>query len=139
MPELGRLCFPFLRNAPLLDRLLTLLLGVALLGRGDERGVDDLPAHGDVAGLAQRRVEPVEQRLDRLGPGQLLPRNSQIVRASGSRSDWLNPRNRMNDRRSLIRNSVRSSERVLAASITQIVRNVLTGSNGGRPPCEPSE
>ena len=44
----------------------------------------------------------------------------------------------MNDRRSLIRNSVRSSERVLAAWITRIL-NIITGSNGGRPPCEPSE
>ena len=33
----------------------------------------------------------------------------------------------MNDRRSLIRNSVRSSERVLAAWITRIL-NILTGS-----------
>ena len=42
------------------------------LGAWDQRSVDDLPAHGDVPGLAQRRVEPVEQQLDRLGPGQLL-------------------------------------------------------------------
>ena len=41
----------------------------------------------------------------------------------------------MNDRRSLIRNSVRSSERVLAAWITRIL-NIITGSNGGRPPCD---
>ena len=49
--ELGRLGFPVLRNPAFLDRRL-LLLRVALLGRGDERGVDDLPAHGDVAGFA---------------------------------------------------------------------------------------
>src|SRR6195256_1908181 len=51
-------------------------------------------------------------------------RNSQIVRASGTRSDNPNPRKRMKDSRSLIRNSVRSSERIL---------NIITGSNGGRP------
>ena len=71
VPELGGLGLPGLGNASVLDGLL-LLLGIALLGRGDQRSVDDLAAHGDVTGLAQRRVEPVEQRLDRLGPGQLL-------------------------------------------------------------------
>jgi hypothetical protein len=60
VPELGRLGLPGPRGCPLLDGLL-LLLGVALLGRGDQRGVDDLAAHSDVASLAQRRVEPVEQ------------------------------------------------------------------------------
>ena len=45
---------------PFLNGLL-LVFGVPLLGRGDQRRVDDLAAHGDVAGLAQRRVEPVEQ------------------------------------------------------------------------------
>ena len=44
----------------------------------------------------------------------------------------------MNDRRSLIRNSVRSSERLLAAWITRTL-NINTEWNGGRPPCEPSE
>jgi hypothetical protein len=39
-------------------------------------------------------------------------RNSQIVRASGMRSDNLSLRKRMNDKRSLIRNSARSSERL---------------------------
>ena len=61
--ELGRPGLPILRNAPLLDGCF-LRLRVALLGRRDERGVDDLSAHGDIAGLAQRRVEPVEQRLE---------------------------------------------------------------------------
>ena len=39
-------------------------------------------------------------------------RNNQIVRASGMRSDNPSPRKRMNDKRSLIRNSARSSERL---------------------------
>jgi hypothetical protein len=37
-----------------------------------ERGVDDLPTHGDEAGRVQGVVEPGEQRLDRAGLGQLL-------------------------------------------------------------------
>ena len=62
-------------------------------------------------------------RPDRFEPGlnrsylelASFSRNSQIVRASGTRSDRPKPRNRMKDRRSLIRNSVRSSDRLLAA------------------------
>ena len=38
-----------------------------------------------------------------------------LVRASGTRSDKGSPRKRMNDRRSLIRNSVRPSGRLFAA------------------------
>jgi hypothetical protein len=57
--EFGRLVLPILRDAAFLDCLL-LFLRIALLGRGDQTGVDDLPRHGDVAGCAQRRVETVE-------------------------------------------------------------------------------
>ena len=117
VPELGRLRLPGLGDAPVLDGLL-FLLGIALLGRCDKRSVDDLAAHGDVPGLAQRRVEPVEQRLDGLGPVS-FSRNSQIVRASGTHRT-AQPRKRMKDRRSLIKNSVRSSERAFAAWITRI-------------------
>jgi hypothetical protein len=60
-----------------LDRHL-LILGVALLGRGNQRGVDDLPAHRDVTGCAKRGVEPIEQRLDRLRLCH-FSRNRQIV------------------------------------------------------------
>ena len=42
----------------------------------------------------------------------------------------------MNDSRSLIRNSVRSSERLFVAWMTRIL-NIITGSKGGRPPCRP--
>lgn len=42
----------------------------------------------------------------------------------------------MNDRRSSIRNSVRSSDRLFAVWITNTF-NIITGSYGGRPPCRP--
>jgi hypothetical protein len=51
--------FLILGDAAFLDRLL-LGLGVALLWRGDDRGVDDLPAHGEETGLGQRRVKTLE-------------------------------------------------------------------------------
>jgi len=47
-------------------------LGVALLGRRDQRRVDDLSAHGEVAALLQLPVEVGEQRLERAGLGELL-------------------------------------------------------------------
>jgi hypothetical protein len=42
LAQFGGLGFPVLGDAAFLDRLL-LGLGVALLGRGDDRSVDDLP------------------------------------------------------------------------------------------------
>lgn len=70
---LGRLVGPDLgRRLALLDGRL-LVLAVALLGRGDERAVDDLPRHGDVPRLAEGGVEPPEQPLDRPGLGEPLP------------------------------------------------------------------
>ena len=71
LPQLGRLLRPALRDAAGLDRRL-LGLGVALLRRRHDRGVDDLPAHGEIAGLPQRGVEAREQRLHRAGPLQRL-------------------------------------------------------------------
>ena len=44
----------------------------------------------------------------------------------------------MNDSRSLMRNSARSSERLLVAWIIMIL-TIITGSNGGRLPSDPSE
>ena len=44
----------------------------------------------------------------------------------------------MNESRSLIRYSVRSSESVLTVWITSTL-NIITGSNGGLPPLAPSE
>ncbi len=47
-------------------------LAVALLGRGNQRGVDDLAGHGDIPRGPQRRVEAREQPLDRARLGELL-------------------------------------------------------------------
>src|SRR4051812_20998411 len=58
-------------------------------------------------------------------------RKSQIVRASGTRSPSDSPRKRMNESRSLIRYSARSSDRLFAAWMTRIL-NIITGSSGGR-------
>jgi len=63
----------------------------------------------DVTSLPQHGIELLEQSLDR--PSRVsFSRNSQIVPASGTRSSNPSPRNRINDSRSLMRNSARSSE-----------------------------
>jgi hypothetical protein len=41
-----------------------LVVRIALLGRGDDRGINDLPAHRQRAGISQRRVESLEQGVD---------------------------------------------------------------------------
>ena len=122
---------PLRRDAASLDvRLLG--IGVALLRCGDQARVDDLTGHGNVAGRAHGLIEVVKQRLDR--PGRVSrSRNSQIVLASGTRSPSDSPRKRMNESRSLIRNSVRSSDRLFCAWITRIL-NIITASKAGRPP-----
>ena len=83
-------------------------------GCGDDRRVDDLSAHRQEAGLPQRRVVGAKQHLDRrLSPDLArvsASRKVQIVFASGTGSDSPSPRKRMNESRSLIRNSVRSSD-----------------------------
>ena len=38
----------------------------------DHGGIDDLPAHGEIAGVPKEGIEPGEQALDGAGPGQLL-------------------------------------------------------------------
>ncbi len=63
--ELRRLVLPALWNAAVLDRLL-LVVRIALLGRGDNRGVDDLAGHREKAGLAQRCVKLLEQDVGRI-------------------------------------------------------------------------
>jgi hypothetical protein len=40
--------------------------------RLDDRGIDDLPAHGEITGRAKDAIEPGEQTLDGAGAGQLL-------------------------------------------------------------------
>jgi hypothetical protein len=54
-----------------LDRIL-LGRGVALLGRGHQRGIDDLPAHGEIAALLELPVEVGEHHVERTRLGQLL-------------------------------------------------------------------
>lgn len=71
--QFGGLALPILGNAPFFDVLL-FGLGVALLGRRDNRGVDDLSAHREKAGLRQRRVKAREQNLDRRLAVDLRPR-----------------------------------------------------------------
>src|SRR6516165_95273 len=89
---LGGLLFPSLGRLAGLD-CLVLLLGVALLGHRHNRGVNDLYAS----------------------------RNSQIVVASGTGSSRSRSRKRMNDRRSRIRYSVCSSERLWSDCSTTIL------------------
>src|SRR4051794_16313728 len=65
-------------------------------------------------------------------------RNVQIVFASGTASASSSSRKRMNESRSLIRNSVRSSDSEWLACRIRIF-HMNTWSNAGRPPFEPSE
>ena len=62
LATLGRLLLPALRRLAILDPRV-LVTAVALLGDRDDRGVDDLAAHRQVAPLLQRAVEGIEQRL----------------------------------------------------------------------------
>src|SRR5215470_2205019 len=64
LAQLGRLVRPFRRDAAFLD-LALLAVGVALLRRGDDRGVDDLPAHCQIPGRRERGIEALEQNLNR--------------------------------------------------------------------------
>lgn len=57
---------PVLGDTTFLDRDL-LLLGVALLGRGHDGGVNDLPAHGQVAAIFERGIKAREEPVDCLG------------------------------------------------------------------------
>jgi len=65
-------------------------------------------------------------------------RKVQIVLASGTVSESPKPRKRMNDSRSRIRYSVRSSDRLWLACSTSVL-NISTWSKGGRPPFARSE
>src|SRR4029077_10316840 len=131
VPQLGRLGLPLRRYTVLLDRLL-LVVRIALTRRRNQAGIDDLTRHSEVTSLPQHGIELLEQSLDRPGRGQLLAEQPDRA-GSGTRSCNPSPRNRINDRRSLMRNSARSSERLLVAWMTKIL-NISTGSKGGRPP-----
>jgi hypothetical protein len=71
LAQLRRVRRPVLRDAPRLQ-VFFLGVGVPLARRRDDRGVDHLPAHGEVSAVAQIRVEAGEQTVDRLRPGQKL-------------------------------------------------------------------
>src|SRR5689334_15623918 len=121
--ELGRLALPVRRHSAGLDVLL-LRPRVALARRSHQAGIDDLARHGDVAGGPQHCIEAINS--GRIAPALVsLSRKSQIVRASGTRSDSPSPRKRMNDRRSLMRYSARSSDNVFTVWITRTL-NIIT-------------
>ena len=69
--QLGGLVHPVRRNVPGLDRR-PLSLGVALLRRRHDGGVDDLPAHCQITRRLQRGIEAAEQRIHRIGAPQRL-------------------------------------------------------------------
>lgn len=70
--DLRRFALPGVKDAPLLDCLL-LILRVALLGRGHDGGVDDLPVHCQKAAGPQRRVEAGEFQIDQFMPWKSNP------------------------------------------------------------------
>jgi hypothetical protein len=98
LAELGRPVLPALRHPTLLDRLL-LGLRVALLGRGDEARVDQLPTHCDIALRPEFAVELREQAFDRARLGQGLAKGPDRM-ASGTASARPRPRNRIQVSRS---------------------------------------
>ena len=70
--SLGRFVGPDFAGAlAFLDRFL-LGLGIALLRGGNQRGIDDLPAHGEIAALFQFLVKGPKQRIEGARLGQLL-------------------------------------------------------------------
>src|SRR5204863_4727139 len=72
------LVLPILWYAPLLDRLL-LVRGVALLGSGDNGGVDDLSTHSKIAQRSQRLVEAKKQSVDDFGLLQGFPEGPDCI------------------------------------------------------------
>ena len=138
LAQLGGLVLPGLRNAAFLDRLLLLLACCAASAPRRASRRRSARAWRCSPSAAQRRVEAREQRLDRARLGRASRGTARSCARPEPDRPSPRPRNRMNDRRSLIRNSARSSDRLLAAWMTRTL-NIITGSNGGRPPCEPSE
>src|SRR5277367_1551834 len=115
LPQLGRLLRPLRRNAAFLD-LTLLAVGVALLRRGDDRGIDDLAAiarNPATARASSKRLNSTSiAGLPRSLARVSASRKVQIVFASGTVSASPSPRKRMNDSRSRIRYSARSSDRL---------------------------
>src|SRR5271170_2369164 len=76
LAQLGWFLRPLCRDATGFD-LAFLVLGVALLWRRDDRGIDDLTAHRQKPGRRERCIEAFDQNRDRrvalnLGAGQRL-------------------------------------------------------------------
>jgi len=115
LAKLGGLARPFRRNAALPDVAL-FAVGVALLGRGNDRRIDDLPAFGQEPGAdsasSKRANKTSIAGLPSSRARVSASRKVQIVLASGTVSARRNPRKRTNDNRSRIRYSVRSSDRL---------------------------
>lgn len=81
-PELGWFGPPGLGKAPLFDFGL-LGLGIALLGIRHDSRVDDLPTHGEIAPVGQRRIAAGQELIDGLGFDQTLAEQPHRV-ASGT-------------------------------------------------------
>src|SRR4030088_2823979 len=114
---LGRPLLPSFRRLAGLDRLV-LLLRVALLGHRHDRGVDD---------LAASRCWPKRANSLSISPPSINAyRNSQIVVASGTGSSISRSRKRMNEKRSPIRYSVCSSERLCTDCRPPLLRFMRT-------------
>ena len=77
--QLVRLCSPILGNSAFLDRRL-LGFGVPLSRRGNDRGVDDLSGHRQMAARLQVRIEAREQLPDRARTGELFPEQPNRLR-----------------------------------------------------------
>ena len=92
-----------------LDRLL-LFDRVALFGRRHDRGVDDLAAHRQEAFRPERLVKAPKQAINGVGLLQRFAERPDRVGVWNPPSANPSPRKRMKDSRSLIRNSVRSSD-----------------------------
>ncbi len=72
LPSLVGLARPdLLGTLPRLDGFL-LIIEIAMLGCGHKRAVDQLSAHGDVAGLPQSVLKSGKQTVYRIGLGQTL-------------------------------------------------------------------
>src|SRR3981189_3310249 len=115
---LGGLLFPSLRHLAGLDRLV-LLLRVALLGHRHNRGGNDLAAARNVALGLEMLAEALKQLVDQPGLRQRLAKQPD----RGGIRHWVlefQIEKRMNDMRSRIRYSVRSSERLCSDCSTTI-------------------
>ncbi len=103
LAQLGGLLLPLIRNLARLDVGL-LGIAIALLRRRHDRGVDDLPAHRQIASLGEVLVEAGEQVLHRAGLREKLAEQPDRLGIRNP-SPSPRPRKRMNESRSWIWNS----------------------------------